>query len=847
MRNKILVFAVILLSVFCLASCGGEEEYCRAYFYNENGTEIGCIDDLILGKDNKIHRSDIVHSMGGSGNDNIATLKEGYTFCGYANKDGVKYFDGNGNQVADIIIDKTVHLYPVYEPYSYTFSFDAQAGMLDTGANSTIAVKYGDDLTGKFPCATTSNPKFEFDGWFNEDGSIRYSNGTVPVNSKLTYNVYLIGENGTTVANGSTIEMYAKFKVKEFTVTLDFCDGVTPAKEIKVEYGKPIGDLSEYYKDTGTQDIAGWSSLSYSDAPLPDAVTEDIRIYAVWQDYKNVTFVADGVEVVKKIHYAPGTSTELPNDVFYGYTVIGWYSNSAFSGNPISKVPYGALKDKYYAKVERAEGFYTVSFNTGSDDSVNPIVYCHGDTVKLPIPKRENGIFLGWQLEGSEELYFEISANMEGDKTFTAQWMESTPISSAADLEKIRENPSANYHLTNDINFKFENWTPISEFSGTLNGYGYKISNMVLNGNQVEKLAFINNNSGTIKNLSFENASVIIKTNLDGAMGAIIVAKNGSTGKIINCHTLSGSIEYYSEADRTGDSAGYNDIHIGNISAYNLGLISGCSAKADISGTQVYAGVKGHACVGGLVASVNGEGVITDSYAELTIGARGEARKGLVYFRIGGLVGQMWGGTIERSYAKCNVDMNYNITSGTNYGHSGGFIGLLDHGTINECYSEGRLHSSCYGKGSCTGGFAGLIDAQGTVANCYSNVTTLGVGHNMTHNLGSFVGHDYGNITNCYATGTIENWAGETGTFAGHISTSGTVKCCFTTLTGAFNGGGSGSKINNANANDHTLDELKSKTLLCDKLYFDNEIWVIDGKELPTLAWQKTIIQGEKK
>ena len=166
MKSKVLVLILIALSVLCLFSCGenGKEEYCQAHFYNEDGVEIGCIDDLILGKDNKIHKSDIIHSMGASGNAPIASKKEGYTFCGYANRDGVKYFDGNGNQIADIIIDSTVHLYPVYEPHNYTISFDAQAGMLDAGANSTIAVKYGDDLTGRFPNATTSNPKFEFDG-----------------------------------------------------------------------------------------------------------------------------------------------------------------------------------------------------------------------------------------------------------------------------------------------------------------------------------------------------------------------------------------------------------------------------------------------------------------------------------------------------------------------------------------------------------------------------------------------------------------------------------------------------------------------------------------------------------
>ena len=78
MKSKVLVLILIALTVLCLFSCGenGKEEYCQAHFYNEDGVEIGCIDDLILGKDNKIHKSDIIHSMGASGNAPIASKKD---------------------------------------------------------------------------------------------------------------------------------------------------------------------------------------------------------------------------------------------------------------------------------------------------------------------------------------------------------------------------------------------------------------------------------------------------------------------------------------------------------------------------------------------------------------------------------------------------------------------------------------------------------------------------------------------------------------------------------------------------------------------------------------------------
>lgn len=1022
MKNKILTILLIALSILCLFSCGGDEDD-----NDENQLIINC------------HNGEEVTSnniASATGNYIAPAQKTGHSFLGYYTQEGTQYFDSEGNQASGLIIESDLDLYAKFEPYTFTIELNSQTGYFEDGATQkTVAIKYGESLEGKLLYVLSATPKYEFDGWFNENGSIKYSDN-------VSFDGY---------ENNAIIKMYAQFKLRELTVTLNYNDGLTLPDTIKIKYGEAIGDLSSYTLDNGSEEITGWSSSSYYEAPLPEGVTEDLHIYAVWTEYKNVDFVYPKEQIVSvKIYKKQGESSILPSEELPGYDFQGWYANEILSGNPVENVPYGALASKYYGKWEQIS--YTLTFNsdeyeaityhygdttklptpskeghnfggwltetgecfysipatlygnytltakwtpivysigldaqggtvkknyatieygstftveapkrtgyeflgwyddselgqqitdkngnsfgiwqnttqinlyakwemidytiTFDDETIEPIIYNYGDTVQLPTPQKENYIFQGWKLKSDSTLYYEITADMLGDISFYAKWLhkdeaavvsfeanggteipnqvykkgdklslptnvtkeglyfegwynetmdteykngivlnenitlyakwiESTPISSVEDLNKIRENPSKNYHLTKDINFKFEAWTPISEFSGILNGQGFKISNMVLNGNQVQYLGFINKNNGTVKNLSFENVSFKISTNIDESQAAIIVARNEATGKIINCHTLSGSIEYYAEADRYIDSAKYDDINVGNISGRNEGLISGCTARVNISGMQASTAVKGHACIGGLVGGIYGKGVVTACSAELSIVASGEARGRTVYFRIGGLIGEMRGEScrIEKSYANCSITLDYNRSSGVNNGNCGGLIGHLNSGTITESYSNGSIYSSCHDSTNNTGGFVGYMEQNtgAVISNCYADVAVQGVGHNMTHRLGAFAGYIGGAVSNCYALGSINNWNGPTGTWAGYISSTGSVKGCFTSLTSAFDGGCDGIKVNNANANDYTLEELKSADFLYNTLYFDEEIWIADGENWPILAWQ---------
>ena len=98
-----------------------------------------------------------------------------------------------------------------------------------------------------------------------------------------------------------------------------------------------------------------------------------------------------------------------------------------------------------------------------------------------------------------------------------------TAVSTIEDLYAIRSNPARNYILMNDIDLSAtapggewdggNGWTPIPEFSGTLDGNGFSLNNLYFYG-ELESACFIkqikaeNVNNAKIKNLAVNNMSV---------------------------------------------------------------------------------------------------------------------------------------------------------------------------------------------------------------------------------------------------------------------------------------------------------------------------------------------------
>ena len=114
-------------------------------------------------------------------------------------------------------------------------------------------------------------------------------------------------------------------------------------------------------------------------------------------------------------------------------------------------------------------------------------------------------------------------------------------ISSAADMEKLAKNPSANFVLGADIDMTGVEFTPISNFSGTLDGQGHWIRNLSFSNKDRDRTALFAEFSGEfIKNVGFDGinfvgnadvAAVVGETKSNCVISNVVVANSYLEGR----------------------------------------------------------------------------------------------------------------------------------------------------------------------------------------------------------------------------------------------------------------------------------------------------------------------------
>jgi len=273
-----------------------------------------------------------------------------------------------------------------------------------------------------------------------------------------------------------------------------------------------------------------------------------------------------------------------------------------------------------------------------------------------------------------------------------------TIITDKAGLQDIDLDLAGDYELANDIDASGPAFTPLGTFTGTLDGKGYKITNLTINinaaGQQRGGLFTINN--GTIRNLGIENC-------------VISVASTNS------------------------------DAYVGVFAADNGGTISNCWSSGTLSSTVVSATSWAE---GGGIASFN-DGTITECNSEVVITCI-TARHGAG----GGLVAINWG-TLSESYASGNVIVTSSYVGvNTTYVYAGGLVAYNGTspftGTITDFYAMGNA-TATGGTKAYAGGCIAFNDAGSTATNGYS--TGIPVGDDIS---GGFCALNNGTITDCF-------------------------------------------------------------------------------------------------
>lgn len=181
-------------------------------------------------------------------------------------------------------------------------------------------------------------------------------------------------------------------------------------------------------------------------------------------------------------------------------------------------------------------------------------------------------------------------------------------IATAQDLLNIKNNTEGDYKLTADIDMSGVSFTPLPDFTGSLDGQGHVIRNLTFNNpNQDQAALFATTHGATIEKLGIEGANIV------GNANAAAIVGRAYGGTIQSCYVANSYIE---GRDHVGSITG--DMNVND----NVGVtISDCLSDARLK-TRSYQ-------VGGLVGVANG-GTIQNCYFSGTIDGNESCSAGII-------------------------------------------------------------------------------------------------------------------------------------------------------------------------------------------------------------------------
>ncbi|MBQ8322078.1 MAG: InlB B-repeat-containing protein [Clostridia bacterium] len=640
-------------------------------------------------------------------------------------------------------------------------------------------------------------------------------------------------------------------KAESYTVTYNVNGGVMPEgaqTTVTVEGGKPIS-LPIPTREGHT--FLGWyTGESVVDGLFTsaNAVFSNLNLIARWRaDRFIVTFVDHNGDTLDVQTVNWGESATAPDTVIFlnGKKLVFSEWDKDFS----------VVCENMTVKAIYVANNHTLTFSSDIAEQPNDIVLSYGDIADEPNILIPDGYtFCGWYLddEFSERYYFNYPLNES--TTLYANFYPNTNgeyslITTAQDLENIQNNPTGKYLFTNNIDFEGGVWTPVSDFSGQIDGNGFKIINMTISVNEANG-GFILNNTGTIKDLSFENITFGVSSTQKNDNYGVICANN--SGLVSNCHLISGSISVansYTWNDYSDDST--DSVKIGAIVGQNAGTVEYCSNTVDVSATvTAYNDNKStlyrHVYVGGIVGYNDGDGkvfatvnkgkislyVSVDRWSTNSTSCNVEAR-------IGGAIGENRG-VISESASAGDIEYAGNVISGNIYSRVGGFAGRSS-GEIKDCYASGNIVRTGSSSTAYIGGFIGINN--NIISNCYSTGNVNDNASGAANGVGGFAGLNEtsdlsttNSISKCFCTGNVvmQATANNYGFFVGKISNANHFGCYYLD-SATITSGEEALNPESSVSQSISSEELLNVTFLAKDLYFDNGIWTLADGALPVL------------
>lgn len=224
-------------------------------------------------------------------------------------------------------------------------------------------------------------------------------------------------------------------------------------------------------------------------------------------------------------------------------------------------------------------------------------------------------------------------------------------IATAAQLDEVRNFPSACFELSKDIdlssylNSNSSGWTPIKDFTGKFDGKKHTIKGLWISLSSISNVGLFANIQGSSDNkmASVSNLFVnISKKGITGRSNVGGICGSLSHGNIENC-MVTGDISGY---QYVGGIVGWN-----NDNYYSSSIISQCASSGNITATEGY--------VGGILGYYDGSSSIKNCYSIANVKTEGSYSS-----RVYGI-----GGSSENCYFAGTVsgaDINYVYPIGSN-------------------------------------------------------------------------------------------------------------------------------------------------------------------------------------
>ena len=294
---------------------------------------------------------------------------------------------------------------------------------------------------------------------------------------------------------------------------------------------------------------------------------------------------------------------------------------------------------------------------------------------------------------------------------------------STTDLQGISGNVAGNYAMGSNINAAGTSawnsntgFTPIAGFTGTMDGLGHSISNLVINRAGVASVGLIGTaGAGAV----IQNIGLVGGYTAGGAGTGALVG-SGGTSTVINSYATGNVNGAASTGGLVGTmtsgniSNSYATGNVNNGAAASVGGLLGSGTTGNISNSYATGSVTGGAGAGGLVGAIT-SGNINNSYATgVVFGAAGS----------GGLVGTITTGNIYNTYATGSVKGD----AGT-----GGLVGVGTTGVITNSYAAGLISGTGAGRGGLIGSTsAAHVSSFWDVNGTGMTTSTGGTGVGMT-------------------------------------------------------------------------------------------------------------------